>query len=131
MLDKIRKAFSMGPDLTQETVVEMEQKRQVLANLIASSGWTWMQSQLVEMANDTAESFSKGGHSLETYTSLSARLRLLGELLELPGNKLFNLEQQLKEIRKAGPLEQEIDPVDLDPMSPVPDERLYDYREDN
>ena len=131
MLDKIRKAFSMGPDLTQETVVEMEQKRQVLANLIASGGWTWLQGQLVEMANETAESFSRGGHSLETYTSLSARLRLLGELLELPGNKLFNLEQQLKEIRKSGPSEVEVDPVDLDPMSPVPDERLYDYREDD
>ncbi len=102
-------------------IEELERDRIRTANLLTSGGWAWYKEQLVEMSNDVAHQFMTGGHTLQSYESLSARLRLLGELLELPIKKQIDYDLQLKELRATGDDGEEIDPVDLNPMSPVPD----------
>lgn len=62
-----------------------------------------------------------GGQTQVGYEALSARLRLLGEILELPNKMQIDYDLQLKELRITDDSGEQIDPVDLNPMSPVPD----------
>ena len=111
----------------QADPVEIRQEFAQIEALSESSGWKWMQEQLVMRSNSLLAHWMKGGHDLSTHERLAGQISLIGEILDLPQARASELSASMHEsITK--PAMEESDPVDRDPMSPVPDEPSYDYR---
>ena len=77
----------LGPT-NELTVEELIKVRTSIRNLVDSSGWAYLKSRMVEIANEHITFLTRGGLSVEEYARHGARVELIGELMELPDKDL-------------------------------------------
>jgi len=108
--------------------VEVRQEFAQIEALCDSAGWEWLRNALILRRDAIIAGWRRGGHDVAVHERSAAQVDLLEEILELPQARAAELSASMHEsITK--PVMFESDPVDRDPLSPVPDEPDYDYRE--
>jgi hypothetical protein len=104
--------------------VSVRRDRDAVAHLMDCPGWNYLAQELVSVSNGILEMWMKGGHDVAKHERLAGQVELIGKLLDLPNKKLRELDAQLvDEKEQKNP---RVDPVDLDQMSPIPDESEWD-----